>query len=370
MIVLCGPEAAGVLERVFVPRFSPPAEGVLSLGRIVDGEQTIDEGIVSLDGERIEINIHGGPQVARAVLTLLARQGAAIRPQAGGDPALAFAHPSYKNPAIAAEAAEAMLAAATPLAATAVAAQWSGGLSALAADENPSAQALRRAAMALPRMRRLLEGAEVVVAGAPNVGKSTLANALAGRQVAIVSEIAGTTRDWVRNLVDIEGLPVHLTDTAGLWETCTAEGGCATRNTKHPAGHHVDSQAVERALERIQQADLVVLVQLPQEPPAPGQEALLARLAGLPNVLKVQGKSDRYPPQAGVLGVSGVTLAGLAQLRAEIRRRLGMADFDPASPMAFTDRQQRLLLEAALALESHRAADARRALDNLLGRKE
>ncbi len=365
VIVLSGPEAAGVLGRVFVAKFSrrlcdqcgtgetPVLPGVLSLGRIVDGEQTIDEAIVALAGERIEINIHGGPQAARAVLALLARQGAAIRPEAGGDAALAFAHPAHDNPAIAAEAAEALLAAATPLAATAVAAQWSGGLSALAANEDPSAQALRQAAAALPQMLRLLDGAEVVVAGAPNVGKSTLANALAGRQVAIVSDIPGTTRDWVRSLVDIDGLPVHLTDTAGLWDS---------------PGHHVDRQAVERALERIERADLVVLVHLPQEPPVPGQEALLSRLAGLPHVLSLQGKCDRYPPQPGVLGVSGVTLAGLAQLRAEIRRRLGMADFAPALAMAFTQRQQQLLLEAAGALESHRMQDARGALDRLLGR--
>ena len=90
---------------------------------------------------------------------------------------------------------------------------------------------LRRAAGRLALIRRLLEPAEVVLAGPPNVGKSTLANALIGRQVSLVHDQAGTTRDWVRHLAVLCGVPVHVTDTAGLWDA--------------PAG--VDAQAVGRA---------------------------------------------------------------------------------------------------------------------------
>ena len=90
----------------------------------------------------------------------------------------------------------------------------------------------------------LREGIAVVLAGAPNVGKSTLLNALAGTDTAIVTDIPGTTRDLLREQLDIEGLPVHVTDTAGL------------RSTSNP----VEQEGVRRAQEAIQKADQVLLL--------------------------------------------------------------------------------------------------------------
>jgi tRNA modification GTPase len=88
------------------------------------------------------------------------------------------------------------------------------------------------------------EGLTVVIAGRPNAGKSSLLNQLAGDDVAIVTDIPGTTRDVLRERIDIEGLPLHLTDTAGLRES----------------GDAVEQEGVRRAWGEMEKADRVLLV--------------------------------------------------------------------------------------------------------------
>lgn len=90
----------------------------------------------------------------------------------------------------------------------------------------------------------LREGMTVVIAGRPNAGKSSLLNVLAGREAAIVTEIAGTTRDVLREHIHIDGMPLHVVDTAGLRDT----------------DDHVEKIGVERALKAIEEADRVLLV--------------------------------------------------------------------------------------------------------------
>jgi tRNA modification GTPase len=90
----------------------------------------------------------------------------------------------------------------------------------------------------------LRDGMTVVIAGRPNAGKSSLLNALAGREAAIVTEIAGTTRDILREHIHIDGMPLHVVDTAGLRDT----------------DDHVEKIGVERALKAINEADRVLLV--------------------------------------------------------------------------------------------------------------
>lgn len=84
----------------------------------------------------------------------------------------------------------------------------------------------------------------VVIAGRPNAGKSSLLNVLAGREAAIVTDIAGTTRDILREHIHIDGMPLHVIDTAGLRDT----------------DDHVEKIGVERALKAIGEADRVLLV--------------------------------------------------------------------------------------------------------------
>ena len=142
---------------------------------------------------------------------------------------------------------------------------------------------------------RVREGFEVAIVGRPNAGKSTLLNALAGREAAITSEIAGTTRDVIEVRMDLSGLAVTLLDTAGLRET----------------DDRVEAIGVARALERAQQADLRVF--LLDE----GEVPLLDPVA---DDLVVKGKSDLGGGDG--LRVSGKTGEGLDRLVAEITARL------------------------------------------------
>lgn len=119
----------------------------------------------------------------------------------------------------------------------------------------------------------LREGLQVVLAGAPNVGKSSLLNQLARRDAAIVSEEAGTTRDVIEVRLDLEGLPVIVTDTAGLRETA----------------HHVEREGIRRTLQRAEEADLIVWIVDATEPSQPLPEFVRARLS---DTLIVLNKAD------------------------------------------------------------------------------
>ena len=171
---------------------------------------------------------------------------------------------------------------------------------------------------------RIRDGFEVAIVGAPNAGKSTLLNALAGREAAITSEVAGTTRDVIEVRMDISGLSVTLLDTAGL--RCSVDV--------------VERIGVERALERARQADLRIFLQ------ADPAEVLML----LPEVddLVVLGKADVRDGAA--LAVSGKTGAGIDWLIAEIATRLsGRA----ASAGLLIRERQRIAMQVAVSgLES------------------
>jgi tRNA modification GTPase len=100
------------------------------------------------------------------------------------------------------------------------------------------------------RAAMLRDGLHVVIAGAPNAGKSSLLNFLAGREVAIISDEAGTTRDLLEVKLDLNGIPVYVTDTAGLRETESA----------------VEKIGIERARERASEADLILLLEDMNDP--------------------------------------------------------------------------------------------------------
>lgn len=175
---------------------------------------------------------------------------------------------------------------------------------------------------------RLREGFRIVIAGPPNAGKSSLLNAIAARDVAIVSAEAGTTRDLVEVHLDLEGLPVILTDTAGLRE----------------GGGEIESEGMRRALSRASDADLVLwLVDAtnPQtEPPAD-----LQKLDPLPVPNKIDQIADGDVVEG--LAISAKTGAGLGSLLNEIKRRAADDLEQGGEPPAITRARHRTEIEAA-----------------------
>jgi tRNA modification GTPase len=159
------------------------------------------------------------------------------------------------------------------------------------------------------RGEALREGLRIAILGAPNAGKSSLLNALAGREAAIVSPQAGTTRDVVEARVVIAGVPVLLADTAGLRETADA----------------IEAEGVRRARAQGQAAELVLAVFAADA--APDAETLALLETG---ALVVVNKADLAAPALAGIAVSARTGAGLPALRAAleaaVRARAGLSD--------------------------------------------
>jgi len=179
--------------------------------------------------------------------------------------------------------------------------------------------------------RLLHDGYVLVIAGRPNAGKSSLMNVLAGHDAAIVTAVPGTTRDVLRERIDIDGLPITILDTAGLRDSPDL----------------VEAEGIRRAQREIARADRVLYVVDGADPAA---LALLSRdLAALPPQVPatvVVNKSDltprTAPPTVGsarALSISALTGAGLAELRAHLKDAAG---YRPTEAGVFSARRRHL----------------------------
>ena len=165
----------------------------------------------------------------------------------------------------------------------------------------------------------LREGMTVVIAGRPNAGKSSLLNALAGREAAIVTDIAGTTRDVLREHIHIDGMPLHIIDTAGLRD----------------ATDEVERIGISRAWTEIEQADRIILMLDSSDPESADLSKVRSEfLAKLPTTLPVtivRNKIDLNGEQASeseqdcyqIISLSAQTHDGVQLLREHLKQAMG-----------------------------------------------
>lgn len=189
----------------------------------------------------------------------------------------------------------------------------------------------------------LREGLRVVITGRPNVGKSSLLNCLAGREAAIVTDIPGTTRDVLREAIQLNGLPLHLMDTAGMRES----------------GDIIEQEGMRRAQAELAQADHVLLVVDDVAGLAAEDRATIAAMPAGVALTVVYNKCDlsRCPPQRGdgaahaTVRLSARTGAGMDLLRERLQESAGYLG---ASAGIFSARRRHLdaLIRARAALET------------------
>jgi len=175
----------------------------------------------------------------------------------------------------------------------------------------------------------LRDGMQLVIAGRPNAGKSSLLNALSGQDTAIVTDIAGTTRDILKESINLDGMPLHIIDTAGL------------RNSNDP----VEKIGIERAWQQIQQADLIILLIDASVGYQDIEKNITQELPNTVPVLKVINKIDLIsskqplPELHDSITISAKHKQGIKQLRTALKQRMG---YDSGAESNFIARRRHL----------------------------
>ena len=345
VVRIAGPRAGAALVALNGSALPQPRRAVLrSLKDPATGE-LLDRALVlwlpgpaTAVGEDVtELHLHGGPAVVEALLAALGRLPGLRAAEPGEFTRRAFLNGRMDLTAV--EGLADLIAAETPAQRRQAMAQAGGALARRAAawrealvsalaeleaaidfveEDLPAdleAHALRSAAAvgaeiaaalaAAPQGARVRQGLRVVLLGAPNAGKSTLLNALAGRSAAIVHATPGTTRDVLEVPLHLGGFPVTLVDTAGL----------------RPSVDAIEAEGIRRAKDQAEAADLLIVLvdrsteraRLPLDLAVDGPDCLIvATKADLPAAWQ----------DSAALPVSAATGAGLAPLRAEIERRV------------------------------------------------
>lgn len=156
----------------------------------------------------------------------------------------------------------------------------------------------------------LREGLTVVIAGPPNAGKSTLINTLTGREIAIVTDIAGTTRDVMREQILLDDLPIHILDTAGLRDSEDI----------------VEQEGIKRAWQEVQKADCILLVSEVQEENKQALSDIENKLPKDIPLIRILNKIDQLPSvktQTDYILLSARTGEGVQTLKAKIKEVIG-----------------------------------------------
>jgi len=342
-IQLIGAGSADIMKSIFRPAGKMNVD--LSKGRILhgfifDGGRDIDEVVIGCEDKDVfSINCHGNPLIVENILELLKTRGAKIaEPQ---EVLVFLGRQKYGDNTIAIEAGITLTQSATLDGAKIIAHQtkmgllqtaqwWLKNLSVFELDDIKAgaAQILSDSKIAY----FFIKGAKVVIAGPPNSGKSTLFNYLCGKQKAIVTDIAGTTRDWLSAQIRLRKITAEFFDTAGLDETLSGKSV-------------VDAESQKQAVELIEKCDIVLFILDATKKASASGFRLSAK-----TVLTIFNKCDLLKDLSFEgLKISAKTGSGIKELIDEIEQALGVVDFDVKKTVCFTDRQRKVLEQIASA---------------------
>lgn len=377
VIRLSGSQAISIVQRMARVDSFEARHATLSQLRTAD-EEILDQVLVScfpsphsLTGEDVvEISCHGSPAIVRRIIDTTLALGAVL---AGPGEFTLRALSNGKINLAQAEAIRDLIAAQTEAAVKQAARQLNGELSnaldpfkeklievivllesalEFVEDDLPAPQlnqieeTLRLVAAGVDQLsasysagRLLQDGARVAITGRPNVGKSSLFNSLVRSERAIVTDVPGTTRDTLSESIDIGGVPVLLTDTAGLRET----------------SDNIETLGIERTHRAMSDADLVLLVIDGASEVGPEDRDLLERTADSARLVVVN-KCDlpsfvRCIPEVDAINVSARTGEGLAALHYAILSRLNSAGTGDGSLLITNARHYDLLCSAKRELD-------------------
>lgn len=336
VVRLSGPEAAAIAQQL-TGRTDPLKPRHATFAVIPEVDQVVVTWFAaphSYTGEDVvEMSGHGSPWLLQAIVELACKAGARLA--LPGEFTLR-AHLNGRLDLIQAEAVADLIEAVTPLQARVALDQLEGTLTGLVrtidaqlfdlvakleasldfpdegfhfitrttamTDLEQVRDALARLVREGRRGRLIREGRMVVIAGRPNVGKSSLFNALVGTNRAIVTPLAGTTRDVLTEKLDVCGVPITLVDTAGL----------------RASGDLIEEEGVRRAVQAREVAALTLLVLDASQPLSAGDEELLREVDGPRLVIANKADLERQWQDGSTLAVSATTGAGLDALRTAI----------------------------------------------------
>jgi len=370
MIRVSGPDCIAFVQKFFTGKIIEKPSHTINYGYIIDDGKRIDEVLVNIyrgtrtftGEEMVEINCHGGVYITSRVLEVCIKNGARMAER--GE----FSKRAFLNGRIDLSQAEAISdiitaknSYATDLALKGISGSISGFIDDLKEDliqiitqievnidypeyddveELTASSLLPRSANLLTKMNKILddskniklvkEGIKTVIIGRPNVGKSSLLNALLREDKAIVTNIAGTTRDIVEGSISIDGVVLNMIDTAGIRETDDI----------------IESMGVEKSKELIHQADLVLLV-IDGSQSLSSEDIQLLELTEDATRIIVLNKAD----QGTKVDLDGIVISAkdnqISTLTEEIKKMFELGKIIDNNDHILTNARQTMLLQRA-----------------------